>query len=43
MGKGYKHLTWHDRLKIAKMKNEGRKQVEIAHALHVSESTSTAT
>ena len=39
MGKGYKHLTWHDRLKIAKMKNEGRKQVEIAHALHVSEST----
>lgn len=39
MGKGYKHLTWHDRLKIDKMKREGKKQVEIAHALHVNEST----
>jgi IS30 family transposase len=37
--KGYKHLTWHDRLKIDKMKREGAKQVEIAIALHVSEAT----
>ena len=37
--KGYKHLTWHDRLKIDKMKREGAKQCEIAAALHVSEST----
>lgn len=39
MCKGYKHLTWHDRLKIDKMKRDGCKQVEIARALHVSEST----
>lgn len=37
--RGYKHLTWHDRLKIDKMKREGAKQCEIAAALHVSEST----
>lgn len=37
--RGYKHLTWHDRLKIDKMKRDGAKQVEIAHALHVSEAT----
>jgi IS30 family transposase len=37
--RGYKHLTWHDRLKIDQMKREGKKQVEIAHALHVSEAT----
>lgn len=36
---GYRHLTWHDRLKIDKMIREGRKQNEIAAALHVSEST----
>lgn len=39
MCKGYKHLTWHDRLKIDKMKRDGCKQVEIARALHVSEAT----
>lgn len=39
MGKGYRHLSWHDRLKIDQMIREGKKQVEIAHALHVSEST----
>lgn len=39
MGKGYRYLTWHDRLKIDKMKREGKKQLEIAHALHVSEAT----
>ena len=37
--RGYKHLTWHDRLKIDKMKRDGAKQCEIARALHVSEST----
>ena len=37
--RGYKHLTWHDRLKIDKMHREGAKQVDIAHALHVSEAT----
>ena len=37
--RGYKHLTFHDRLKIEKMKKAGRKQNEIAAALHVSEST----
>lgn len=37
--RGYRHLTWHDRLKIDKMKREGAKQCEIAAALHVSEST----
>lgn len=37
--KGYKHLTWHDRLKIDKMKREGAKQCEIAATLHVSEAT----
>lgn len=36
---GYKHLTWLDRLKIDQMKRAGKKQVEIAHALHVSEAT----
>lgn len=36
---GYKHLTWHDRLKIDKLKRDGCKQCEIAAALHVSEST----
>ncbi|MDL2318052.1 IS30 family transposase [Eubacteriales bacterium OttesenSCG-928-A19] len=36
---GYKHLTWHDRLRIDKMIREGRKQNEIAAALHVHEST----
>ena len=37
--RGYKHLTFHDRLKIEKMKKQGAKQNEIAAALHVSEST----
>lgn len=37
--KGYKHLTWHDRLKIDKYIREGKKQCEIAALLHVSEST----
>lgn len=32
-------MTFHDRLKIDKMKREGCKQVEIARALHVSEAT----
>lgn len=37
--RGYKHLTWQDRLKIDEMKRKGCKQVEIARALHVSEAT----
>ena len=37
--RGYKHLTWHDRLKIASMIHSGAKQCRIAAALHVSEST----
>ncbi len=37
--RGYKHLTWHDRLKIDKMIRLGAKQCEIAAALHVSEAT----
>ena len=36
---GYKHLTFHDRLVIEKMKKEGAKQCDIAARLHVSEST----
>lgn len=37
--RGYKHLTFHDRLVIEKMKKEGAKQCDIAARLHVSEST----
>ncbi|MDR2480546.1 MAG: IS30 family transposase [Treponema sp.] len=37
--RGYKHLTWHDRLKIDKLIREGKKQCEVAAALHVSEAT----
>lgn len=36
---GYKHLTFHDRITIEKMKKEGAKQKDIAARLHVSEST----
>lgn len=32
-------MTWNDRLKIDEMLRKGFKQVEIAHALHVSEAT----
>ncbi|MEG1932595.1 MAG: IS30 family transposase [Pygmaiobacter sp.] len=39
MCKGYRHLTWHDRLVIDKMKRDGAKQCEIAARLHVSEAT----
>ena len=37
--KGYKHLTEHDRNKIAKMKKEGATLREIGAALHVSATT----
>ena len=37
--RGYKHLTFHDRLKIEKLRKQGAKQYEIAAALHVSEAT----
>ena len=37
--RGYKHLTFHDRLVIEKMKKGGAKQCDIAARLHVSEST----
>jgi len=37
--RGYKHLTFHDRLKIEKMRKQGAKQCQIAAAIHVSEST----
>ena len=37
--KGYKHLTEHDRNKIAKMKKEGATLREIGAALHVSAAT----
>jgi IS30 family transposase len=37
--RGYKHLTFHDRLVIEKMTKEGAQQNEIAARLHVSEST----
>lgn len=37
--KGYKHLTLHDRNKIAKMRKEGATMREIGAALHVSAAT----
>lgn len=37
--KGYKHLTLHDRNKIAKMRKEGATMRDIAAALHVSAAT----
>lgn len=37
--KGYRHLTEHDRNKIAKMKKEGATLREIGAALHVSAAT----
>lgn len=37
--RGYKHLTLHDRNKIAKMRKEGATMREIAAALHVSAAT----
>ncbi len=37
--RGYKHLTFHDRLVIEKMSKEGESQARIAGRLHVSEST----
>lgn len=37
--KGYKHLTMHDRNKIAKMRKEGATMREIGAALHVSAAT----
>ncbi|MDR0249507.1 MAG: IS30 family transposase [Oscillospiraceae bacterium] len=37
--RGYKHLTFHDRLKIEKLKKQGVRQNRIAAAIHVSEST----
>jgi len=36
---GYKHLTFFDRLKLEKMKKQGKKQADIAAALRVSEAT----
>ena len=39
MSRGYKNLTWHDRLKIEQMTRTKFKQREIAAAVHVDQST----